>query len=171
MPAKANTVEKFWALVDKSGECWLWLGRRDPHGYGIFKLGPKVRRAHRLAWILTHGEIPDGLNACHNCPDGDNPSCVNPAHLFLGTHTDNVADRVQKGRSATGDRSGAHTHPEAHPRGERSGNARLTESEVLEIRRQYAAREATQVALAAAYSVHQTTISLIVKRRNWHHLD
>ena len=88
---------RFWARVDKSGECWLWTGCTDGHGYGYFYAQRRLRRAHNFAWEIENGPIPDGFEVCHNCPDGDNPTCVRITHLWLGTHAQNMKDRHQKG--------------------------------------------------------------------------
>lgn len=85
-----TTADRFWAKVDRSGDCWLWMGKRIVK-YGYFN----HRRAHRVAWELTHGDIPKGLYVLHSC---DNPPCVNPAHLRLGTQFDNMADMHDRGR-------------------------------------------------------------------------
>ena len=121
----------FWALVDRSGgpdACWPWIGRRFPNGYGYFQ-GPRPLRrsvlAHREAWRFTNGELADGLFALHHC---DNPPCCNPAHLFTGTHTENMADMYRKDRGPTGERHGWHRHPELVPRGDRNGMRRHPES-------------------------------------------
>ena len=98
MPRR-NTEADFWARVDKSAECWLWTGAVDESGYGRFSFGGKSYPAHRLAWILTHGEISrqvPPLLACHNCPGGDNRLCVRPGHLFLGTSSENIQDYFAK---------------------------------------------------------------------------
>lgn len=95
---QGTLAERFWAKVQKGPGCWTWTGCRDDHGYGMFRpYGRKAsaRRAHRVAWELTHGPIPAGMFACHKC---DNPQCVRPAHLFLGTPADNAHDRDKKGR-------------------------------------------------------------------------
>jgi hypothetical protein len=111
--------QRFWAKVKKTETCWTWTAYRDPQGYGTFSVGPRAthapHRAHRVAWELTNGQIPDGSLVLHRC---DNPSCVNPKHLFLGTHQDNQRDKVAKGRQATGLRNGKHTKPEKTPRGD-----------------------------------------------------
>ncbi len=90
--------DPLWSRVDKTGACWTWTGRRNAGGYGVLRIrgrSSKILFAHRLAWELTNGPIPDGLFVCHHC---DNPPCCNPEHLFVGTPKDNCHDMMAKGR-------------------------------------------------------------------------
>lgn len=148
-----HTDDDFWNLVDKSGACWIWRGRRNKRGYGHPCIHGRPILAHRHAWILTRGEIPAGLCALHHC---DNPPCVNPDHLYLGTYADNARDREERGR-----RIYAHGSALAH--------ARLTEKAVLEIRARCSAGE-TQRALAREFNVNYRTIGVVVRRQTWRHI-
>lgn len=95
-------MDRFWSKVDKSGDCWEWTACRTRAGYGQFKSDGRLHRAHRLAWALTNGPIPEGKHVLHRC---DNPGCVNPDHLFLGSHQDNMDDMSNKGRRKNPGRS------------------------------------------------------------------
>lgn len=94
---RPSAEERFWSYVDTTGDCWEWTGGQIRMGYGHFKPGGQrgTVKAHRFSWQLAFGQIPDGLFVLHHC---DNPPCVRPAHLFLGTHLDNMADKKAKGR-------------------------------------------------------------------------
>jgi hypothetical protein len=158
--------EQFWSKVDKSGgpdACWLWARGRTK-GYGRLRLGGKLWRAHRLAWQCVHGLLADDIKVLHTC---DNPPCCNPAHLYAGTQLDNAADRDSKGRGATGDRNGTHTHPEVVRRGEKHRSAKLTEAQVLQIRALYRSGNVTQKQLASEYGVKRSSIGGITLRQKW----
>jgi hypothetical protein len=163
--------ERFWPKVDMRGddECWPWLGYRDRRGYG--KIRPKQSnstKAHRVAWMLRYGSIPDGLCVLHHC---DNPPCCNPHHLFLGTHLDNVADRHAKGRTASGEGAGMSAVPsELRPRGETHGRAVLTEAQVLAIRATYATGGTSVRALAREFNCSKSMVHFIVTNQNWTHV-
>ena len=140
------SMEAFWNKVNRTDDCWEWTSFQTKGGYGLFRIN-----AHRMAWVLTNGAIPDGMLVCHHC---DNRLCVNPDHLFIGSPLDNMLDKVKKGRH----------NP---TRGERSGTAKLTWKEVGEIRAAYLDGE-KQRDLAARYGVGQPAISVIVNEKRWH---
>ena len=150
---------RFTRLVEKTATCWLWTGTatRRIKGYGQFERKGKRMLAHRAAYEFAHGAIPGDFEVCHRC---DVSLCVNPDHLFLGSHKDNMRDAATKGRIA---------EPSSQPpmkRGSDNGHSLLDESAVLEIRRRIAAGE-VQRRLAAEYGVSVPTISAIHKRRIW----
>ncbi len=148
-----------WSRIDKKGpdDCWLWQGARSVEGYGIVSVRVEgkgtTRRAHRLVYEEVNGTIADGMKICHTC---DTPACCNPAHLWEGTHADNMADMVSKGR-------GTGTHP-----GEAHGRAKLTGSLVKEARRRW--RRGDSIAdMAVEYGVGQSTLRKAVYRETWTH--
>lgn len=147
----------FWSLVDKKSpsECWRWLGCRTVDGYGMLgqRNGKKEVRAHRLAYQYAVGPIPEGLYVCHHC---DNRICVNPNHLFLGTNLDNMKDRDRKGRAKI-------------MLGESNGIAKLTETQVRNIRLMYQMGW-RQVELCKLYSISDSRISDIVLGKAWPHV-
>lgn len=157
--------------------CLKWIGPVNKQGYGVFEAPPRRRfYAHRLVWILTRGEIPEGLCVLHKC---DNPPCINPTHLFLGTRGDNNRDRHAKGRDPSpfgrvrpttrGDNHWTHKSPSTVKRGVDNPAARLSSEDVQTIRVKYAAG-AKQVTLAKEYEVSYQLIHLIVRRKIWTHL-
>jgi len=152
MPAIEPLATRFWRHVHKRGpdDCWLWVGATHANGYGSIKKDRERGQwlAHRAAWHITNGSIPDGMLVCHRC---DTPTCVNPGHLFIGTASQNTADMVAKGRYLV---RGRHI------------NARLTVKAVKDIRRDCRRQED----IAAAYGISQATVSDIKVRRTWKHI-
>lgn len=144
----------FWTYYTVKDGCWNWIGIKDRRGYGRVKIKRKAVLAHRIAWKETFGPIPDGLCVCHKC---DNPSCINPSHLFLGTKKDNSTDMVNKQRC----------NP---PYGSRCWRSKLTESQVIEIRRKYNHTLAHQSVLASEYGVRPKAIAKILYRQRWKHI-
>lgn len=156
--------ERFESKIDVSGgidACWIWVGTRDQVGYGVFWLRRRNWKAHRVAWLLAGGMIPDGLCICHTC---DVCWCVNPAHLWLGTGVENTADKVAKGRQSKGD---AHRRSLVNrARGERQGLARLNEDLVREIR----ASELSSTELARRLGVGLSTVANVRRGNTWRHV-
>lgn len=152
-------VERFWEKVQKTESCWLWTGQTNNKGYGwIWTDAPqplgRKRLAHRISWELQNGSVPNGLYVLHNCPGGDNPLCVNPAHLFLGTAGDNARDAKAKGRNACG---------------ERHSGSKLIAEQVLRIRARLAAGDKPG-SIAKDYGVSEACIRHIDSRTSWAHL-
>ncbi len=182
--------------IDPETGCWLWQGAKFTNGYGTIKVAQKQRRVHRVMWESVNGAIPDGLFVCHHC---DVKHCCNPAHLFLGTNSDNLMDASRKGRTARGDRHGSKIHPDRVPRGNRHGsrthpercprgdangsrlhpeklrrgqshpNAVLTEQQVREIR-ELNASGVSYAKLVKMFGIGKTTVSHIVRREYWRHI-
>jgi len=146
--------KRFWAKVDISGDCWLWKAWRKPSGYGQFRFNGINMHAHRVAWMLTNGNIPEGMCVLHRC---DNPPCCNPDHLRLGTQQENIADRDSKGRHKA-------------LRGEEQGSSKLNDDSIREIRTLYATGLLSQKDLADGFGVSQATVSSIVLRKSWGHV-
>lgn len=144
-------------LVADSG-CWEYKGWLDKDGYGKMTVTAKDGTwrsigVHRLSWEVHRGPIPDDMGVLHKC---DNPKCMNPAHLFLGTPADNNRDKTEKGRAIA-------------PRGEQVVHSKLKTADVIEIRKLYSDGE-TQRAIAPRYGVTYKTISKIVRRERWKHV-
>ena len=150
-----SDIERFWDKVDKRGDddCWEWMGGKSRGGYGRFWFIDDTIMPHRFSWFLANGKIPQHQPfICHTC---DNPSCVNPAHLFAGDSDDNILDMMIKERGARGSHNGA---------------AKLNESQVMEIIGYLASKKRTHKSIAAQFGVHRSTIGLIYRNRKWQHL-
>lgn len=153
--AAPNTKAGFWSGVDirAEDECWPWVGGiLDRDGYGHFRWERKRERAHRLAYRFTFGADPGAHEVCHRC---DRPACCNPAHLFLGTHQENMADRNRKQRTA---------------HGRRNGRAKLTDEMVLAIRAAHIPYKVSVAKLAARFGVNRYIVKDIVHGVTWRHL-
>lgn len=158
-----DAVQRFWEKVDKGSpdDCWLWQGDDNGSGYGKFYLDGKPAYAHRFSYEQAHGAISNGMFVCHKC---DNPRCVNPSHLFLGTHDDNMRDMAAK------ERHFSKTRPELYRVGEDHQGAKLSEAQVREIRRRYAAGDTTHRQLAKEFGVEKSTVGRIVLGIIWRHV-
>jgi len=151
-----NTEQDFWNKVDKTSNpngCWEWTGYIMPDGYGRFNFQMKGKSAHKCSYTFTYGDIPEGLVVMHIC---DNPRCVRPCHLKLGTHADNSKDMTDKGRQAKGIKNG--------------GGVKLTEQQILEIRNLYATTKTSYNKLGLQYNVSKVSIANIINRKLWKHI-
>lgn len=144
--------QRFWFYVDKKqkNDCWHWTGSCNNKGYGRIQINKKNIAAHRLSWKIHFGMIPKDLCVLHTC---DNPKCVNPNHLFLGTSEDNIKDKVDKNRQA---------------KGENIGISKLTMNQVKEIR--ILKGKFSQRKIAKMFSVAYSTIAYIHKNKTWRHI-
>lgn len=153
--SRKTPEQRFWKYVEKKGsdECWNWVGSKNKKEYGLLyvQIGVKGKMvlSHRFSYKLHKGKIPEGVLVCHSC---DNPACVNPAHLWIGTNRENLQDRNKKGRVASG---------------EKNGRAKLTFEKVAKIREMYAEGEYTHKKLGEIFRVSQASIFYVVHNKKW----
>ena len=144
----ATLIERFEQKFEKTEGCWEWHAGRNGNGYGAMYIGQKKVFAHRLSYELYIGRIPDNLCVLHKC---DNPGCVNPEHLFLGTRKDNMVDKVSKDRQA---------------RGEKAGNVKLNSEKVVKVREMYSYGYLQQE-IADSFGITNQTVSAICAKKTW----
>ena len=149
---KKSLTERFEEkyIPEPNSGCWIWTAFTDRHGYGKFIVAGQMKLAHRVSWEIENGSIPENQCVLHRC---DTPCCVNPSHLFIGTHRDNMRDMANKGRCYDG-------------RGEKNSNAKFTDDDVLSIR----ADDRSQTIIAKDYGVGQTAIGKIKRGERWAHI-
>lgn len=162
---KSDVQKRFWSKVDIKDllSCWFWKGsleavRKGTYLRGRFRIGGRRGRAEvasRVAWVSTHGDIPDGLFVLHKC---DDPRCVNPSHLYLGTNKDNMRDLYERG-----DPNRSH--------GEKHYHALLTDEQAREVRRLYKARKMRSVDIGKKFGISRSTVWDIGTGRRWKHLE
>lgn len=155
--------ERFWEKVSKTESCWLWTGATARGGYGLTSADKKRIRAHRASFEMAYGKIPEGLLVCHKC---DNPPCVRPDHLFLGTQQDNVADRHEKGRTSRA----CEKQKQSVPKGEKCHLSKLTEKDVLDIRVRCQPGQRNMAQVAREYGLSSVNVQCIVHRKTWKHI-
>ena len=153
---KISTKQRFaLKTIRAKNNCFVWIGSKDQSGYGHFYDGSKIVKAHRFAYELFKEKIPNGKFVCHKC---DNPPCVNPNHLFIGSHTDNMRDMIKKKRWSNGNRVG-----ELNP------CAKLTERKVLKIR-SLRHSALTYKSLSKMFNVSKTLVAKICREEIWDHI-
>ena len=151
---RGQTPEEFFAKAVEVDGCLVWSGTKSKDGYGQTSYQGKQILAHRLAYLLTHGSIPEGVEICHDC---DNPPCIKPAHLFPGTHAENMSDMKAKKRSG-------------RLPGSKHGRAKITEETVLQIRKEYIPLKFTYRMLSEKHGVSMRAVEHILRGDQWQHI-
>jgi hypothetical protein len=171
MSTRSDYLERFSRKIDKSTGCWLWTGAINPKGYAKMRFEGRAVDAHRVSWNLHRGSIPDGLFVLHRC---DVRHCVNPEHLFLGTHQDNMDDMQAKGRHrcnpTTGERHWSRLRPKDFHEsraGERNGRAKLSAADVIRIRESFRAGDTTVAELAREFGIGWSQTKRIIDGEVW----
>lgn len=160
---RTPTTERFWPKVQKTATCWYWVAHRAPNGYGRILHDDKVQDAHRVAYQLLVGPIPEGMWVLHKC---DVKPCVNPDHLYLGTVVENTRDAVERGRVP---RNTLRLEPERASHGTSHYRAKVTDQDVRTIRF-LASSGIPQRAIGRKFDIDQSTVSSIVTRKGWKHV-
>lgn len=145
-----SVKDRFLSKIEKNPEtdCWIWTACQFDFGYGKFRHNGQMCLAHRVSFEIFKGPIPDGLDVLHNCPAGDNPLCVNPDHLKLGDHQDNMNDKIAKGRQH---------------RGASHSCSKLSDADIVEIRRLSIDEHLSQSRIASLFNISQQHVSSIVR--------
>src|SRR3990167_7108208 len=152
MAGKPQPLKKrFWSKVKKTSHCWIWTAHRNNKGYGLFGMNKTMRSAHRVSYEFLIGEIPEKMCVLHRC---DNPPCVNPRHLFLGTVAENNADMIKKGRARK-------------VRGEKHPASKMTDLKVRQARAMYLTGRFTMRSLSEKFGISHTPMILIINRITW----
>lgn len=169
MRKKKSLEERFWPKVIKTQNCWLWNAGKDERGYGkiFLKHGLSPQKAHRISWILTHGEILNNLCVLHKC---DVPACVNPDHLYLGTHKDNTEDAKKRNRHSKGQKHVDCIKNRNDPKGIDNFFSKLDDKKVIEIRKMYSTNLYSHRKLAKIFGVSHRVIGNIINKKAWKHV-
>ena len=146
-------MDRFWEKVEKTDTCWNWIAGDDGKGYGRFGLDGVTVQAHRLSWQFIKGEIPAGMNVNHHC---DNPSCVNPDHLYIGSQKQNIHDMIRRGRRY-----------QPNVSGERNGRSKLTQRDADDIRDWFEQGNVSKAFLGRVYGVTPQQILSIIRGESW----
>ena len=154
-------------LIDEVTGCWNWNAAFRKTGYGCLRYERKLVDSHRISYALYNGDIPSDICVCHKC---DNRKCINPEHLFLGTKADNSKDMADKGRAAKGDRHGTYLHPESIAKGEKHGQSKLSEKDIIQILNGYYFENEKVKDMVKKYPVGRRYIYRIIAGDVWKHI-